>query len=74
MNWRKKATCFGSEVNFHGKNTAPAKLICQTCPVTQECLAWAVKMERHDGIGMDGVWGSLPEQERRSLFPLKVIA
>jgi WhiB family redox-sensing transcriptional regulator len=39
-----------------------AKAVCRRCPVSQQCLAWALES------GQDaGVWGGLSEDERRAL-------
>jgi WhiB family redox-sensing transcriptional regulator len=38
---------------------AQAKLICATCPVRAECLAYALRVHEHVGI-----WGGLSENER----------
>ncbi len=73
-NWRLKAKCWESSVNFHGKNVEPAKLLCNACPVARECLSWAVDMERREGRDMPGVWGGLTASERRVLYPLLVPA
>ena len=36
--------------------------MCNRCPVTAECLAWALES------GQDaGVWGGMSEDERRAL-------
>jgi WhiB family redox-sensing transcriptional regulator len=40
-----------------------AKEICDTCPVRQECLAYAVEVREQHGI-----WGGLTEKERRALI------
>ena len=41
---------------------AKAKLVCNKCPVTHDCLAWAISS------GQDaGVWGGMSEDERRAL-------
>ncbi len=45
-----------------GGTTKPAKLICQGCPVRQQCLDYALK---HDERW--GVWGGYSERERRRL-------
>ena len=45
-----------------GGTARPAKLICEFCPVKQECLDYAIENgEKH------GVWGGLSERERRRL-------
>lgn len=47
---------------FDGRRKAEAKAICATCPVTQECLEFALK---HDE--KYGVWGGLDADERKAL-------
>lgn len=73
-NWRKSAACWGSSVNFHSKNTAPAKLLCQRCPVIQQCRDWAGTTEQRERQEMPGVFGGLTERERRALYPLRGVA
>ncbi|WP_050545527.1 WhiB family transcriptional regulator [Mycobacteroides abscessus] len=69
MDWRHKAVCRDEdpELFFPVGNSGPAlaqiadaKLVCNRCPVTTECLTWALES------GQDaGVWGGLSEDERR---------
>ena len=71
MDWRHKAICRDEdpELFFPVGNSGPAiaqiadaKLVCGRCPVTAECLAWALVS------GQDaGVWGGMSEDERRAL-------
>lgn len=71
MDWRHKAVCRDEdpELFFPVGNSGPAlaqiadaKLVCNRCPVTTECLTWALES------GQDaGVWGGLSEDERRAL-------
>jgi WhiB family redox-sensing transcriptional regulator len=71
MDWRHRAICRDEdpELFFPVGNSGPAllqiaeaKAVCQRCPVTSECLAWALE------TGQDaGVWGAMSEDERRSL-------
>ena len=44
-----------------------AARICAGCPVQDECLELEL---RTAGPDTTGVWGSLPEQDRRALYPL----
>ena len=49
-------------VKKHGISFEEAKSVCRTCPVVEDCLAWALES------GQDaGVWGGLSEDERRAL-------
>lgn len=64
--WTDLALCqyTDPEVFFpeKGQATAPAKRICTRCPVTEQCLTYALAGdERH------GIWGGLSERERRLL-------
>ncbi|MBA3251906.1 MAG: WhiB family transcriptional regulator [Geodermatophilaceae bacterium] len=71
MDWRHRALCRDGdpELFFPIGNTGPAlvqieeaKAVCRRCPVTQDCLSWALE------TGQDaGVWGGLSEDERRAL-------
>jgi WhiB family redox-sensing transcriptional regulator len=71
MDWRHKAVCRDEdpELFFPVGNSGPAiaqiadaKLVCNRCPVTTECLTWALDS------GQDaGVWGGMSEDERRAL-------
>ncbi len=39
-----------------------AKAVCETCPVAQECLIFAVTTNQEYGV-----WGGLDEEERREV-------
>lgn len=51
-----------------------AKMICAQCPVLDECLAYAVTMER-TGCTVRGVWGGLSHIQRMRLIkdPTRVL-
>lgn len=61
--WEKDAACKNSPTSmFYADTVTYAKAICATCPVKQQCLAFALDVgERF------GVWGGLSEQERAKL-------
>lgn len=68
--WRFQARCadIDPELFFPiGRNAsakrqiAQAKAVCAQCPVTAECLEWALETKQ-----ADGVWGGLSETERRA--------
>jgi WhiB family redox-sensing transcriptional regulator len=71
QDWRHRGPCRDEdpETFFPIGSTGPAavqiqqaKAICAACPVTAECLSWALD------VGEDhGVWGGLSEHERRKL-------
>lgn len=63
--WRDLALCLGGPTDLwfppRGEPTAPAKAVCASCPVRQECLDHAIRNdERHD------MWGGLTPSERAS--------
>jgi hypothetical protein len=65
-NWQNKGACRGSERNIwfsqRGENKAiqEAKRICNTCPIKQKCLEYALYWNEQYGI-----WGGLTVRERR---------
>lgn len=64
--WVEHAECRGAPTEEffpeRGEDTQTAKVICAACPVSVECLAWALDHgEKH------GIWGGTSERERRSL-------
>lgn len=71
-NWRHDALCRGydPEIWFPVGTSGPAlrqieqaKTICQRCPVTEQCLAWALESGQDTGI-----WGGTSEDERRAIL------
>ncbi|MBO0850661.1 MAG: WhiB family transcriptional regulator [Pseudonocardia sp.] len=71
MDWRDGAACLGEDpelffpIGTTGvglRQVAQAKSVCRGCPVTGECLAWAL-----DTGQLYGVWGGLSEDERLEL-------
>ena len=64
--WAEKARCPETDPEAFfpekGGSTKEAKKVCQRCPVTKECLQWAL-----DNDERFGVWGGLSERERRRL-------
>jgi WhiB family redox-sensing transcriptional regulator len=71
MDWRNHAACRDEdpELFFPVGTSGPAllqiaeaKAVCRRCPVSSECLNWAL------ASGQDaGVWGGLSEDDRRAL-------
>lgn len=64
--WQHRALCAQTDPESFfpdkGGTTQPAKKICLTCPVRQQCLDYALD---HDERW--GVWGGYSERERRRL-------
>jgi WhiB family redox-sensing transcriptional regulator len=40
---------------------------CAGCPVQDECLEWELRLHGPDTVG---IWGAMPEDDRRALYPL----
>jgi WhiB family redox-sensing transcriptional regulator len=73
--WQRNAACRGPESVLFFAPTVPearsdrearetrAKAICAECPVTPECLQYALRIREPHGI-----WGGLNESERRAVL------
>ncbi|MEV7452216.1 WhiB family transcriptional regulator [Streptomyces nigra] len=73
MDWRVRGLCLTEDpdlffpVGNAGSGPATvqtdeAKAVCRHCPVTRQCLAWAVAAGP-----VEGIWGGTTEGERRAL-------
>lgn len=71
MSWRDEAACRGMDTEsfFPVGGTGPAleqaeqaKAVCAGCPVSAQCLEWALATRQGAGI-----WGGKTEDERRTL-------
>ncbi|ASO21060.1 WhiB family redox-sensing transcriptional regulator [Actinoalloteichus hoggarensis] len=64
--WRSKGECRKHDpevffpVSFRGVQNA--KQICGRCPITEQCLTWALTTGEDHGI-----WGGTTSEERRAL-------
>lgn len=52
-----------------GTDRATAARLCAGCPVMDECLELDLRTAGPDTVG---VWGGLPDTDRRTLFPVWV--
>jgi len=63
--WRRLAACVGADSDMFfpisEEEAGPAKAVCGTCPVRDECLEWALAARE------EGIWGGLTERERLRL-------
>jgi WhiB family transcriptional regulator, redox-sensing transcriptional regulator len=66
--WRRLAACAGSDSDVFFPDQADdvaielAKEICESCPVQEACLQYALATNQTEGI-----WGGMDAQERRRL-------
>jgi WhiB family redox-sensing transcriptional regulator len=64
--WMKDAECLGADSNLwfpeRGQDTTQAKAICDTCPVEQECLEYAITNHM-----MVGIYGGKSARQRRAM-------
>jgi hypothetical protein len=64
--WQEAALCAQADPEAwfpeKGQPTLPAKTVCRSCPVTAECLEYALANDERFGV-----WGGLSERERRRL-------
>lgn len=68
--WQADAACAGMPTDdfFPAGSSGPAvaqiawaKAICDACPVRAQCLDYALDTGQNDGV-----WGGMPEDERRT--------
>jgi WhiB family redox-sensing transcriptional regulator len=64
--WTRQAACGAADHDLFfpevGQSADPARAICATCPVTAECLDYALRWNIEHGV-----WGGLTEEERARL-------
>lgn len=69
--WTAQAVCAQTDPEAFfpekGGSTREAKKVCSGCPVTADCLAYAIKHGERFGI-----WGGLSERERRKVGQVNV--
>ncbi|GHB35427.1 MULTISPECIES: WhiB family transcriptional regulator [Streptomyces] len=72
MEWLRRAACAEEDpelffpvgsVGPARHDIAAAKRVCARCPVTGQCLAWALSTGQ-----TSGVWGGTGEEERAALL------
>ena len=60
------AICLGNDINLfftkQGQSPDEAKAICQSCPVREDCLEYAMEMKIEDGV-----WGGYNGSELYAL-------
>lgn len=61
--WQDKAACAGNDSFIERGGTAAKKQICATCPVVNECLAFAIHNEDFEAT----VYGGFTGEERKQL-------
>jgi len=67
LDWQDHGLCKQSDPEAFfpekGGSTKQAKAVCKRCPITDECLRWALdNRERY------GIWGGKSEYERRLIL------
>ena len=72
--WLSQAVCRSPEYPTslfyptRGKSTKPAKQVCYTCPVMEQCLEACMDEESWPGARRHGVRGGLDKRERKALW------
>jgi len=65
--WRLDALCRGMPLEWFfppkGQDHKNGRAVCGRCPVTAQCLAWALETGQEDGL-----WGGLTTPEREKLI------
>lgn len=69
--WMEEALCRHTDPTLFFPNTggpvSAAKKVCAACPVTTDCLAYAMRIENDTDGGRIGVYGGLSPNERDAL-------
>jgi WhiB family redox-sensing transcriptional regulator len=64
--WRARAACRGTDTALffpgRGADLRSARALCESCPVSRECLDLALGDDR-----LDGIWGGLTSVQRRAM-------
>lgn len=64
--WQELGTCAQTDPDaFYpekGGSVREAKAVCNRCPVTAECLDYAIRRDERYGV-----WGGTTERERRAI-------
>lgn len=64
--WSRDAVCLSADAGIFfpekGGSIWEAKQVCDTCPVTAECLAYALETGQHEGV-----WGGRSARERKTM-------
>ncbi|MFN2607698.1 MAG: WhiB family transcriptional regulator [Acidimicrobiales bacterium] len=64
--WRAAAACRTADTSLFfpesDDEAGPAKAICASCPVREDCLGFALANRQEQGV-----WGGLTEAERRRM-------
>ena len=71
--WMDEAICTENPNLWHDEDKnmlALARLRCQTCPVMNQCLEYALDYEARTGHS-HGVWGGASTRERRKLLKMR---
>jgi WhiB family redox-sensing transcriptional regulator len=65
--WADEAACRGLDPSIFYPATeeeaAPAKQVCEECPVKDVCLEHAIERREHNGV-----WGGATERERQRII------
>lgn len=71
MSWLARAKCTDSDSELWFSDDPFdrqwAKRVCRTCPVSSECLLFAMENEGPTKWHRSGIWGGLDEDERARL-------
>jgi WhiB family redox-sensing transcriptional regulator len=75
--WQDSALCAQSDPERwfppNGGNLTPARQICERCPVTDQCLEYALEVESRPEVqGRFGIYGGKTAGERKAIAARRV--
>jgi WhiB family redox-sensing transcriptional regulator len=73
LNWQEEAACRELPVDYFFPEQGPdawhqlrrAVAVCESCPVIEECLKYALSFGNRD---LPGIWGGTSENQRRAML------
>ena len=67
LSWRFRGACRGLDPDIFypasEEEAGPAKVVCGTCAVRQQCVEFALTNREREGV-----WGGATEKERRRIL------
>lgn len=67
--WHREAACRGMDTDrFFARSTDKVRLVCRTCPVSDDCLVDALRFELGDNRKRAGLYGGMLPWQRQSFW------
>jgi WhiB family redox-sensing transcriptional regulator len=71
LDWMDRGLCAETDPDSFfpekGGSAKAPKVVCRSCEVRAECLAYALEHSGHGDVGTFGIWGGTSELKRRQM-------